>query len=652
MLSQNQYLTMFIEEGHEHLSLINEQLPQLSEEDNQTTTLNDVFRSAHTIKGMAASMNFTVMADVTHQFENILDDLRTGNVSLTDEHMNLFFMIVDFLDSSLESIEENGTELPYGRELEQQLQCMNQNEVGPLEQADIDSYTLRMLEQALEEGIPLKTVHVEVDEQAMLKGVRAYMVVNELSNLGEILHTSPNTEALEEGLFDRSFQVIVATGSEAHAVVSIIEGLSEITSVNVKDFVLEQTESTASVNRKEQKVVEKGEPADARVQKSIRVQLSKLDDLMYMFEELVIEKSRLAQLAKQIEQPDLTVTAEKMNRSISHLQSVMLSIRMMTLDTVFTRFPKMVRKIAKEVDKDIHFVMEGGETEIDKALIDELSDPLLHLLRNSIDHGIEHRDIRKAHHKAEKGTITLRAFYKGSRVVIEIEDDGGGIDRERVLQKALSLDLLTEEDAANRTDEEVFQLLFQSGFSTADTVTDLSGRGVGLDVVKTNLEKIGGTIEVASRPGEGSTFFISLPLTVSIMEALLVRVNNDTFAIPVSAVLETATIKTEDIHYSQHQAMIDVRGLYTPVVSLRTFVGIEVDEQEEWSVVILYQKNKLVALRVDDFVGHSEIVLKSLGSLLKGTTGLLGATILGDGKIAMVLDTSMYFQNEWRMNHE
>ncbi|MFS0787344.1 chemotaxis protein CheA [Shouchella sp. 1P09AA] len=651
-MSQNQYLTMFIEEGHEHLSLINEQLPRLSEEENQTTTLNDVFRSAHTIKGMAASMNFTVMADVTHQFENMLDDLRTGNVSLENEHMNLFFMIVDFLDSSLESIEESGTELPYGQELEQQLLRMNPNEVRSSMQDDIDGYTLRMLAQALEEGIPLKTVHVEVDEQAMLKGVRAYMVINELSNLGEILHTNPNTEALEEGLFDRDFQVIVATGSKAQDMVSVIKGLSEITNVDVKDFVLEQTQSNASPDSRDQKVVEKGEGADARVQKSIRVQLSKLDELMYMFEELVIEKSRLEQLAKQIDQPDLLVTAEKMNRSISHLQSVMLSIRMMTLDTVFTRFPKMVRKIAKEVDKDIHFVVEGGETEIDKALIDELSDPLLHLLRNSIDHGIEHRDKRKALHKAEKGTITLRAFYKGSRVVIEIEDDGGGIDRERVLQKALSLDLLTEDDAANRTDEEVFQLLFQSGFSTADTVTDLSGRGVGLDVVKTNLEKIGGTIEVASRPGEGSTFSISLPLTVSIMEALLVRVNNDTFAIPVSAVLETATIKTEDIHYSQNQAMIDVRGLYTPVVSLRTFVGVEVDEQEEWSVVVIYQKNKLVALRVDDFVGHSEIVLKSLGSLLKGTTGLLGATILGDGKIAMVLDTSMYFQDEWRMKHE
>lgn len=651
-MSQNRYVSMFIDESLEHLSLINEHLPKLAQEEHQGKILDDIFRSAHTIKGMAASMNFTVMADLTHQFENVLDDLRSEKVRLTDQHVDFFYAIVDFLDSSIESVSEQGIELAHTPELKQQLNEMNEG-AGKQTSTNqtMDEHTLRIIEQAVQEGIPVKTITVSVDDQAMLKGVRAYMVITEITKLGEILYTNPYTEALEEGLFEKSFQVIVATGIEADEIVQSVGSLTEITQVDVKDFTIQQqTQQQTPIAAPERR---QQEAREEKTQKSIRVQLGKLDELMYLFEELVVEKSRLEELSRKVDDTDLTTTTEKINRSISHLQSVMLSIRMMSLDTIFSRFPKMVRKIAKEVNKDIDFVIEGGETEIDKALIDELSDPLLHLLRNSIDHGIEQKEQRLAQQKKEKGTITLRAFYKGSRVAIEIEDDGGGINREKVLQKALKLNLLSEEEAMERADEDIYQLLFQSGFSTAEAVTDLSGRGVGLDVVKTNLSKIGGTIDVYSTPGKGSTFSISLPLTVSIMEALLVQVDNRPYAIPVSAVLETATVRQEAIHYSQDQAMIHVRGQFIPLYSLQTFVGAPIPlEEEEWSVVVLYQKDKLVALRVDHFIGHSEIVLKTLGHLLKTTKGLLGATILGDGNIAMVVDTSLFFTNQWRAFHE
>ncbi|WDF04071.1 MULTISPECIES: chemotaxis protein CheA [Shouchella] len=647
-MSQNRYVSMFIDESLEHLSLINEHLPKLAQEEHQGKTLDDIFRSAHTIKGMAASMNFTVMAELTHQFENVLDDLRSEKVRLTDHYVDFFYAIVDFLDSSIESVAEQGIELSHTPELKQQLDAINQGSGQQTSTSqEMDEHTLRIIEQAVQEGISVKTITVSVDEQAMLKGVRAYMVISEISKLGEILYTNPYTEALEEGLFEKTFQVVAATGVETNEIVQSVGSLTEITHVDVKDFTIQQQTPTAVPEQRKQ------EAREEKTQKSIRVQLGKLDELMYLFEELVVEKSRLEELSKKVDDVDLTTTTEKINRSISHLQSVMLSIRMMSLDTIFSRFPKMVRKIAKEVKKDIDFVIEGGETEIDKALIDELSDPLLHLLRNSIDHGIEQKEQRLAQQKKEKGTITLRAFYKGSRVAIEIEDDGGGINREKVLQKALKLNLLSEEEAMQRADEDIYQLLFQSGFSTAEAVTDLSGRGVGLDVVKTNLGKIGGTIDVYSTAGKGSTFSISLPLTVSIMEALLVQVDNRPYAIPVSAVLETATVRQEAIQYSQDQAMIHVRGQFIPLYSLQAFVGAQDPlEEEEWSVVVLYQKDKLVALRVDDFIGHSEIVLKTLGHLLKTTKGLLGATILGDGNIAMVVDTSLFFTNQWRAYHE
>ncbi|GAF13337.1 LOW QUALITY PROTEIN: signal transduction histidine kinase CheA [Bacillus sp. JCM 19045] len=647
-LTQYNYLEMFLEESTDHLKAMNEQLFLLEKASDPIKVLAEIFRSAHTLKGMAASMGFTQIANVTHVLENVLDEMRSGKIDVDSDKIDLFFEAVEQLEQALEQIETSGAEPTTLQELETKLsQLQLKNEKVSIETDSYDESTEHVINQAVEQGIPVLVIAVTVEQTAMLKGVRAYMVVAEVDQFGELLHASPSTEKLEEGEFEETFTLTVATGLSEETVVERLSLISEISSVNVSPYVGKkaiqvETKSNDSTNAEPSSV----KKTDVKNQRSIRVQIDKLDDLMYMFEELVIEKGRLEALANQLNHEDLTSTSEKMSRTISHLQDVMLSVRMMPLETVFSRFPRMVRQVSKELGKNISFQLEGTETEIDRAIIDELSDPILHLLRNSMDHGIELPNERVATGKPGEGTITLRAYYSGSKVVIEIEDDGAGIQRERVLDKAISNGLSTLEQSSSMNNEDVFQLLFAPGFSTAQAVTDLSGRGVGLDVVKTSLQSLGGEIMVTSEEGKGSLFSIVLPLTVSIMEVMLIGLQKETFAIPVTSILETALYAKKDIQLSNNQEIVQVRGRLVPLYSLNQEMGLDESDADEVPVVILYQNNELAAIKVDTLIGHQEIVLKSLGSILKQTKGLLGATILGSGEIAMIVDASAFFTSK------
>ncbi|MBM7838609.1 two-component system chemotaxis sensor kinase CheA [Alkalihalobacillus xiaoxiensis] len=647
-MTQYNYLEMFLEESTDHLKAMNEQLFLLEKASDPIKVLAEIFRSAHTLKGMAASMGFTQIANVTHVLENVLDEMRSGKIDVDSDKIDLFFEAVEQLEQALEQIETSGAEPTTLQELETKLsQLQLKNEKVSIETDSYDESTEHVINQAVEQGIPVLVIAVTVEQTAMLKGVRAYMVVAEVDQFGELLHASPSTEKLEEGEFEETFTLTVATGLSEETVVERLSLISEISSVNVSPYVGKkaiqvETKSNDSTNAEPSSV----KKTDVKNQRSIRVQIDKLDDLMYMFEELVIEKGRLEALANQLNHEDLTSTSEKMSRTISHLQDVMLSVRMMPLETVFSRFPRMVRQVSKELGKNISFQLEGTETEIDRAIIDELSDPILHLLRNSMDHGIELPKERVATGKPGEGTITLRAYYSGSKVVIEIEDDGAGIQRERVLDKAISNGLITLEQSSSMNNEDVFQLLFAPGFSTAQAVTDLSGRGVGLDVVKTSLQSLGGEIMVTSEEGKGSLFSIVLPLTVSIMEVMLIGLQKETFAIPVTSILETALYAKKDIQLSNNQEIVQVRGRLVPLYSLNQEMGLDESDADEVPVVILYQNNELAAIKVDTLIGHQEIVLKSLGSILKQTKGLLGATILGSGEIAMIVDASAFFTSK------
>lgn len=374
--------------------------------------------------------------------------------------------------------------------------------------------------------------------------------------------------------------------------------------------------------------------------KTIRVNIDRLDSLMNLFEELVIDRGRLEQIAKELENNELTDTVERMTRISGDLQSIILNMRMVPVETVFNRFPRMIRQLTKELNKKIELIIEGADTELDRTVIDEIGDPLLHLLRNSLDHGIESPEERVKKGKPEKGTVLLKAYHSGNHVFIEVEDDGGGINRKKVLEKALERGVITEREAETIEDHQIDSLIFAAGFSTADEISDISGRGVGLDVVKNKLESLGGSVSINSTEGQGSLFSIQLPLTLSIISVLLVKLEEETFAIPISSIIETAVIKKSDILQTHDREVIDFRGFIVPVVYLKKqfHVPNANELEEELHIIVVRKGDKLTAFVVDSFIGQQEVVLKSLGDYLPNVFAISGATILGDGQVALIVD--------------
>jgi two-component system chemotaxis sensor kinase CheA len=381
-------------------------------------------------------------------------------------------------------------------------------------------------------------------------------------------------------------------------------------------------------------------PVKAASSKTIRVNIERLDILMNLFEELVIDRGRLDQISSDLDNQELHETVERMSRITSDLQTIVLNMRMVPVETVFNRFPKMVRQLARDLNKKVNLEINGAETELDRTVIDEIGDPLVHLIRNAMDHGIETPEERLAKGKNEEGKILLKAYHSGNHVFIEIEDDGAGINKDRVLNKALSNGILTKETAATLTDKQIYELIFASGFSTAETISDVSGRGVGLDVVKNTIESLGGSVTIDSKENEGSIFLIQLPLTLSIISVMLVAIQNEKYAIPLSSIIETAIIKKADIMNAHNQQVIDFRGKVLPLLFLKDIfeVPISQEEEEPLSVVIVRKGDKLAGLVVDSFIGQLEIVLKSLGNYLTSAFAISGATILGDGQVALIID--------------
>jgi two-component system chemotaxis sensor kinase CheA len=377
--------------------------------------------------------------------------------------------------------------------------------------------------------------------------------------------------------------------------------------------------------------------------RTIRVDIERLDTLMNLFSELLIDRVRLEQLASEVKRSDLTETVEHMSRVSSDLQNIVLKLRMVPVDSVFNRFPRMIRDLAKSLDKKVDLIISGADTELDRTVIDEIGDPLVHLLRNSIDHGVESIQERQAAGKKETGTIHLRAFHSGNHVFIEIEDDGKGINRDIVLKKAIKNGLVSQEQASKLIDSEVYQLLFESGFSTAEKISDISGRGVGLDVVKTKIHTLGGHVQVESKLGAGSKFSVQLPLTLSIISAMLVRLGKEKYAIPLSSIVETSAISQSQIRHVQGNLMIDYRKSVIPLVSLSQLFDVPDYHdlaEEEIEIVVVRKGEKQIALMVDEFIDQQDIVLKALGKYLTGLFAISGATILGDGQVALIIDTN------------
>ncbi|GGA16012.1 chemotaxis protein CheA [Psychrobacillus lasiicapitis] len=681
-MDTSQYLEMFIEESKEHLQACNEHLLELEKNPEDIAIVNEVFRSAHTLKGMSATMGYEDIANLTHKMENVLDEIRNNRLHVTADLLDVVFTAVDQLEEMVLDIAAGGNGKLDVAETVQKLHAIETGEEAPVAATTIeesvavdssnlqnwlnyDDYELTVIQQSLEQDYHTYEISVKLREDCLLKAARVYMVFELLEKMGDVIKSSPSVEKLEEEDFDEVFYIALVTNEPKDDVQKKLMKVSEVTEVVVHAVTLEQlktrqqdelskaeeveqvaaetpeqTIETTEVKseKKEKSSATKGNASTSS--KTIRVNIERLDVLMNLFEELVIDRGRLQSISEDLRNAELDETVERMSRITGDLQNIILNMRMVPVETVFNRFPRMVRQLARDLNKKINLEVIGAETELDRTVIDEIGDPLVHLIRNSLDHGIESPEVRKSKGKPEEGTVVLRAYHSGNHVFIEIEDDGAGINREKVLKKAISRGIVSEEVALTLTDKQVAELILSSGFSTADVISDVSGRGVGLDVVKTTIESLGGTIEISSTEGKGSLFSIQLPLTLSIISVMLVELGEEIYAIPLSSIIETAIIRSSDILNAHNQKVIDFRGKVVPLVFLEDVFDVprESTKDEFHSVVLVRKGDKLAGLVVDSFIGQQEVVLKSLGAYLTSVFAISGATILGNGKVALIVD--------------
>lgn len=652
----NEYLGLFLDESQEHIQSVNTQLLKLEQTGSQEA-IQEIFRSAHTLKGMSATMGYESVANLTHEMESALDLVRAGKKESNQLLLDTMFSAMEQIEEMIANIETGGR----GANVDVaatvsafQSFIGSSPKAAPTVEANVftaDLYTDSVITQAKETGFEAFQLHVKLSDAVVLKAARAYMVFDRLQELGEVVRTLPETEAIEQEQFDLSFDVLFVSQETADVIKHAVSQVSEVEHVLVTVYTSASSEPEVAVSAETVAVaeakpkVEADEPKEQAVAqaKTIRVNLERIDRLMNLFEEFIIDRGRLERLADEVGQPELNETVEKIKRGTNELQSLVLTLRMMPIEQVFNRFPRMVRSVAKDIHKKVQLEITGAETELDRTVIDEIGDPLVHLIRNAIDHGIELPEVRVAAGKPEQGSLALRAYHGGNRVFIEIEDDGAGIHVDKVRSKALERGVITPEEATAMTDNEVAMLIFAPGFSTADVVTDLSGRGVGLDVVKNKIESLGGVVTLETVVGQGTKFQVSLPLTLSIISAMLVQAGEETYAIPLSSILETTLLDEADILTAHRERVFDFRGQLVPLVYLKEMFAIETETKTQFPVVVVRKGNKLVGVVVNDLIGQQEIVMKPLGTYLEGIPAISGATILGDGRVALIVDSNDLF---------
>lgn len=685
-MDTNQYMVMFLEESREHLQTLNSCLLDLEHNPENLSVLNEIFRSAHTIKGMSATMGFTKIAELTHEMENVLDLLRKNQLEPSEEIVDTIFKCVDTLEQMVENVasgsdnEIDATDLiakllsiakgePVVGEGSNKTEA-KKAEVGTENTEDgksnmaLTEMEIAIIGNAQKDGLQTLEIKVSLTESCVLKSARAYMVMNNLDEIGEVIKAIPSTDDLEQEKFDNSFQVLFVTDEEVAKVESSLMSISEIekveiTVINANEQVAASAEIEIKIeeplkvevdkneDKKETKTDSNKTATNNNVEKklksgqSVRVDIEKLDSLLNLVGELVINKTRLEQIGITHRLTELVETIEQMDRVTTDLQSVVMKVRMVPVGQVFNRFPRMVRDLSRELEKEINLVIEGEETELDRTVIDEIGDPLVHLLRNSIDHGIELPEERKAKGKSAIGEVRLIARHEGNNVIIMVEDDGKGINADVIKRKAVQKGLITQVEADKMDNNEAVKLVFLPGFSTAEVVTDVSGRGVGMDAVKNKIESLGGLVDVETKLDEGSRFKIRLPLTLAIIQALLIKIQEEIYAIPLGSIDSTINISTDDIKTVQNQEVILLRGQIIPIIRLANLLNVpqkEENNSNDLFIVIVHMGDQKAGIIVDNLIGQQEIVIKTLGKLLAGIKVIAGATILGNGQVALILD--------------
>lgn len=684
----SQYLEIFIDETKEHLQSLNEQLLILEKEPDNTETINEIFRAAHSLKGMAGTMGFKRMQRLTHDMENVFSEIRNEKMTVQANLVDVLFRGLDALENYLECIQETADE---GTEdNEDIIKCLNDileegigaaagkkeesvqekesvpvKEKASLKDLKVADFERHAIEKGKEEGDNVFGIKVFIAETCILKAARAFLVFKALDEIGDVIKSEPDVQDIEDENFGFDFTLLVITTEKMETIKNIIENVSEIKEVIIEEVVLPEVSekdspkesksgsaaAQAKTSQKDSKLTgKKNEKAKGTgkpvVNRSVRVDIEKLDVLMNLVSELIIAKNGLVSM-NSLENEVKNGTGfneqiEYLERVTTNLHESVMKVRMMPIESVVNKFPRMIRDLNKKLNKKMELYMTGEDTELDRTVIDEIGDPLMHLLRNAADHGLESNEDRIAAGKPEVGSIFLDAYQDGNNVVIEVRDDGGGIDTEKVKEKAINKGAITEEQAETMSDQDVIDLLFKPSFSTAEKISDVSGRGVGLDVVKNKIEGLGGDIECKTVLGEGSNFIIRLPLTLAIIQALMVELGTEKYAIPLSSIQTIEDIPYSDIKYVQTREVINLRGTVIPLIRLDEILDVEPREEkpESLTVVIVAKGERLAGLVVDNLIGQQEIVIKSIGKYINNNKIISGATILGDGEVALIIDAN------------
>lgn len=707
-LDMSQYLELFLQEADEQLEILEQETLKL-ELDPTSDRLNLIFRAAHTLKGSSRAMGFAKLAEVTHEMENVLDRLRGGHLGVTTEIADALLACLDTLNVMKAGITEGRGDHAEFEHLVSKLQSFSSGapaieakatevSVSPTVVAPASDSASNAKPESFEPEIwqalgeaasaqPVWRMAMHLTPDCAMKFVRAFMAIQIVEDGGELLASWPNREALEEEQFENTFVLYFNHSSDGEALTARFQTVGEVASFTLEawdgstseaptESAMDsggsvQAEADVKANVPAASIPAANAPASApgnpesgpspatanptatkktESGQTVRVDVARLDELMNLVGELVIDRTRIAQIASSLSGrmaydenlEALTETVSHVARITSDLQDQIMKARMLPIENVFNRFPRVVRDLAQKIGKDVRLELEGGDTELDRSVIEVIGDPLLHILRNAVDHGLETPADRVQAGKSEQGCVKIAARHQENHIVIEITDDGRGIDIERVKNKAIENGLTTREAADRMSDKEALQYIFASGLSTAKEVSEVSGRGVGMDIVRTNLQKLGGIIDLETELGKGSKFSLRLPLTLAIIRGLLVKVQNVVYVLPLGSVVETLKVLPKAIQRVNKREVIVLRGLTTPLVSLEKVFGSGLGalNSDEAFIVIVGLAEQRVGLVVDELIGEQEVVIKSLSSFCGEVRGVSGATILGDGNVALIADVN------------
>lgn len=638
----SKYRDLFFDESDEYLQTLNDCLLELEKNPDDKNLLDEIFRAAHTLKGMAATMGYKTMTELTHGMESVLELFRTGSSDVDSDVISLIFKCLDKLSEIVEDlriekyIEYDITDLlntldKVAKEGNSPMSIKDDIsfDVSDEEISDTDKM---VIENAIAMNFTAYNITVKIANTSLLKGARAYLVVNKLQPHGDIIHSNPSTQELEEGNFGNVFKLIYLSKLDRESIRELVESTAEIEEVIIQEVNLDKKSETKikaeTINKEDS-----NKATAHHANQSIRVDLARLDSFMNLVSELVIYRTRLEDLSKQYNTTEINEPLEHVARITSELQDLVLNIRMQPVNIVFNRFPRMIRDLSNELNKEIELIIEGEETELDRTVVSELGEPLVHIMRNAADHGIDSVDERLALGKPRTGLIKLSAYQEGNRVVITVSDDGKGIDPVAIKASAARKGI----DTTGMSDRDLVQLIFDQGFSTVEKVTDVSGRGVGMDVVRQKIASLGGDIQVMSEVNKGTTFVIKLPLTLSIIQALMVKIGTETFALPLGIIERVVKVENEEIIKSHNNEVYIYRERAVPVVRLNEKLNIESVGTNK-HIILVTLGDQYFALLVDDLIGQQEIVIKKLNGVLSRMREYLGVTILGNGDITIILD--------------